>query len=739
MRFLFASVCLAIAVPTYAKDPAVTEGPDLTFERVYASPDLDGPSPRAAKLSPDGRYLTLLRNREDDRERYDLWAFDRQTNEWRMLVDSEKVGSGAELSEAEKMQRERERIGGLKGIVSYQWSDTGDAVLVPLDGDLFLASLDGKVTRLTETDEAELNPRLSPRGRSISFVRNRQLYVGTVGTEPVAITPKEGDTVLWGEAEFVAQEELDRLSGFWWSPNEQRIAVQRTDEAPVGIVTRASIGAMGTKVFDQRYPAAGTPNAEVRLFVMDPDGANRVEVPLGEDEFYLGRVDWSADGKTLYVQRLDRAQTKLDMLKVDPATGATFVLFTEYAAKGHWINLTDSYRILGDGSILWRSERDGYGHLYRFADGGWTQLTKGNWVVTDLVGVDEDAGLVYFKGTKDSVLAPQVYRASLIAASEPELLTDPDFANSANMDGKAQSLLVTRSSPSQPPQSYLADTDGKRITWIQENAINDDHPYAPFLASHAKPEYGTITAEDGQALHWKMLKPRMEPGKKYPVFFYHYGGPHVQRVDKAWGGALEQAIVDKGYIYFAIDNRGSYNRGVAFEKPIYRAMAGVEVADQKAGADFLKTLDFVDPAKIAIYGWSYGGYMTLAQLEADPGYYAVGIAGAPVTRWELYDTAYTERYMGTPQDESDAYSRSAVIADSVKIADPLLLVHGMADDNVVFENSSELIATMQQANVPFEMMLYPGQTHSVGGPKISPHLWNTIMGFLERHGVTPPE
>ena len=715
------------------------QGRQLTFEKVFGSPSLNGSSPRAVKLSPDGRYLTVLRNREDDKDRYDLWAFDRQTGEWRMLVDSEKVGSGAELSEAEKMQRERARIGTLKGIVTYQWSDTGDALLVPLDGDLYLAGLDGTVTRLTETEEGELNPTLSPKGEYISFVRDRQLYVGKVGEEPQPITPQEDETVLWGEAEFVVQEELDRMTGFWWSPDERRIAVQRTDEAPVGIVTRASIGATGTKVFDQRYPATGTPNAEVRLFVMDPDGKNRVEVPLGEEEFYLARVDWSADGKRMYVQRLDRAQSRLDMLTVDPATGKSQVLFTERAADDHWINLTDSYKIMKDGSILWRSERDGFGHLYRFADGKWTQLTKGNWVVTDLDGVDQDKGLVYFTANKDDVLATQAYRLSLANPSEIVRLTDPAYVNSVAMDGKAQTLLVSRNSTSQPTQSFIADTDGQRITWIEENALDAGHPYAPYVASHVTPEYGTLKAADGQVMYWRMLKPKMEPGKKYPVFFQHYGGPHVQVVTKGWGGALEQAIVDAGYIHFTIDNRGSYNRGVAFEKPIYRAMGTVEVEDQKVGAEYLKTLPFVDPAKIATYGWSYGGYMTLAMLEADPGLYAAGISGAPVTKWELYDTAYTERYMGTPQDEPEAYKVGAVIEDSVKITDPLLLIHGMADDNVVFENSSELIATMQGANVPFEMMLYPGQTHGVGGPKISPHLWYTIMNFLERHGVTPPE
>ncbi|MEL6529716.1 MAG: prolyl oligopeptidase family serine peptidase, partial [Pseudomonadota bacterium] len=314
-----------------------------------------------------------------------------------------------------------------------------------------------------------------------------------------------------------------------------------------------------------------------------------------------------------------------------------------------------------------------------------------------------------------------------------------DYTNSAVMDGAGKLLLVSRSNTDQPTQSYLAARNGVRITWVEENSLDEDHPYTPHLLSHVPPEYGTIEAEDGTELHYMMLKPQIEPGKQYPVFYYHYSGPGPQIVDKGWGGALAQAVVDKGYIYFALDNRGTANRGVDFEQPLYRAMGGVEVRDQKKGAEFLKTLDFVDPDKIALYGWSYGGYMTLKQLQADPGLYAAGVSGAPVTKWELYDTHYTERFMGDPREVQDAYDTASAIPDATKISDPLLLIHGMADDNVVFENSSELISVLQEGNVPFEMMLYPGYTHRVAGENISPHLWNTIFRFLEANGVTPPE
>ncbi|MXO64460.1 prolyl oligopeptidase family serine peptidase [Altererythrobacter endophyticus] len=714
------------------------ESGELTLERVFASPSLDGPSPRGLKLSPDGRYLTLLRNRDDDRQRYDLWGYDRETGKWQMLVDSEKLGSGRALSEAEKMQRERLRIGDLKGIVSYEWSEDGQSLLVPLEGDLYLAGIDGSVQRLTDTEESELNPALSERGNYVSFVRDGRLFVGALGEAAQPITPEEDGPVQWGVSEFVAQEEMDRHDGYWWSPTDQRIAVARVDETPVGIVTRTAIGATGTKTYQQRYPAAGTPNADVRLFVMNPDGDARVEVDLGPDrDIYLARVDWAPDGSALYVQRENREQTRLDMLKVDPATGKSQLLFSEQAREKSWINLSHDYRFLDDGSLIWWSERSGYGHLYRFADGEWQALTSGDWVVTSLDGVDQESGTVYFTGTLDDPLATQIYSLNLSDPAEISRLSDADYVNGAKMDDAGKTLIVGRSSGNQPKQYYLADGAGERLTWIEENVLDASHPYAPYLASHRSAQYGVIEAEDGTPLHYMMITPELEEGKKYPVFSQHYGGPHVQTVTKGWISPLAQKIVDEGYIYFALDNRGSANRGVDFESAIWHAMGSVEVADQKSGTELLKTLPFVDGSRIATYGWSYGGYMTLKMLEADPGLYAAGIAGAPVTRWELYDTHYTERYMGNPQRDGAAYELSSAIPDATGIADPMLLIHGMADDNVVFENSSELIGVLQADAVPFEMMLYPGKTHAVKGPRISVHVWETIFNFLKDKGVAP--
>ncbi|WP_311269789.1 S9 family peptidase [Sphingobium sp. WCS2017Hpa-17] len=727
------ALLLTSAIPAVAQDR-------LTLERVFASPDLAGPQPRALKLSPDGSLVTLLKPRADEKERLDLWAIDSKTGAERMLVDSKKTGSGADLSEAEKMQRERDRsVAGSTGITSYDWSPDGKSILVPVDGDLYLAGLDGKVTRLTDTPDGELNGVVSPKGGYVSFVRGGNLFTQPIGGKERQLTQGASDTLSWGTAEFVAQEEMDRRTGYWWSPDDARIAVARVDESPVGIVTRTAIGGEGTKVYQQRYPAAGTPNAIVDLFVIKPDGSGQVQVDLGTDKnIYLARVDWSKDGKTLYVQRESRDQKRLDLLAVDPATGKAKVALTE-AAKS-WINLSNNFHALADGSFLWWSEKSGHGHLYRVSGTQWTALTSGDWEVRDVVGVDEAKGLVYFTGNRETPLEQQLYVTSLGKPGQARALTEKGCWNDAVMDGAATKVVVTRQNTDQPKQVYLADNGGKQLQWLSQNALTGNHPYTPYVAGHVKTTFGTVKAADGTTLYTKIMTPNMEPGKRYPVFMIHYGGPGGGRqVTNTWSGALNQYLVDRGWIVFAIDNRGTPDRGKAFEDHIYHAMGTVEVDDQLKGVEWLKAQPFVDPKRIATYGWSYGGYMSLKLLEKAPGVFAAAVAGAPVTKWQLYDTHYTERYLGQPQAKDSAYPASGAVDEAVKITDPLLLIHGMSDDNVVFDNATALMAKMQGAAVPFEMMAYPGQTHRVGGPGISVHLWKTIEHFLAEQAGGPAE
>ena len=719
---------VVISTPALSDEPAPQK---LTLERVFTSPNLGGVTPRALKLSPDGKLLTSLRPRDDDRERFDLWAVDTETNDARMLVDSTKFGGG-ELSEAEKMQRERARIGGSKGIVAYDWAADSKSLLVPLDGDVYLANLDGSTRRLTTTPQGDLDATISPKGGFVSFVRDQNFYVTDLanGSER-RLTRDGGGTLSWGLAEFVAQEEMDRIKGAWWSPDDARIVVARVDESGVAIVSRAAIGADGTKVFDQRYPRAGAANAKVQLFVMRNDGTGLARVDLGSnDDIYLARVDWAADGKALYVQRQSRDQKTLDLLRIDPTTGASTIVFTERAKT--WLNLHENFRALADGSILWSSERDGFSHLYRWNTGKWTQLTSGKWNVRNVAAVDTAGGRVIFTGYRETPTQQGVYSVPL-AGGAVTMLSEAGWWNNATANRDATRMIVTRSSPVQPEQTYLADAEGKRVQWIEENRVEGSHPYAPYRAAHVRPEFGTLKAADGSVLHYKLLKPALAEGQRAPVFVQVYGGPGAGRqVTEAWGGAIQQYLVQQGWVVFSVDGRGTPDRGKAFEDQIYRSMSGVEVKDQLAGVEWLKSQSFVDPKRIAVYGWSYGGYMTLRLLESAPGVFAAGVSGAPVTKWELYDTHYTERYMGMPQDAGGAYAKANPLTYTDKITDPLLLIHGMADDNVVFEHSTALMAKLQAGAKQFETMVYPGQTHRVAGPGVSVHLWRTILNFLDR-------
>jgi dipeptidyl-peptidase-4 len=685
MRIAF---CCLIAASLAA--PA-TAG-DLPLERVFSSPSLSGPTPREPKLSPDGRFVTLLKGRPDDKDRFDLWAIDTASGAARMLVDSQKIGSGGPISEEEKMRRERARIAGTKGITEYGWAPDSKSILVPIDGDLYLATLDGNVRRLTDTPATEIDAKVSETGRYLSFLRDQNLVVkdAASGAER-ALTSDGGKTLSWGAAEFVAQEELGRDTGYWWSPDDRLIAVARVDESPVAIVKRAAIGASGTELIEQRYPSAGTRNAIVDLYLMTPDGQSRVKADLGSDpDYYLARVDWSKDGRSLFVQRLSRDQKRLDMLRIDPATGRSTLLFSETSPT--WVNLTENFRPLKDGSLIWSSERSGFAHLYRWNAGKWIQLTRGDWAVEKIAGIDEAAKRVYFTGTLETPLEQQLYWVRYDRPGAPVRVTETGWSNSAVMDKGATHALITRSSPRQPPQTFLADAAGKRLAWVEENALTASHPYAPYLDSHVVPTFGSITGPDGSKLYYRMLAPKLQPGRRYPVYLYVYGGPHGQEVTDAWYRQLplHEALVDKGWIVFSIDNRGTNRRGTKFEGAVYRSMGDAEVQDQLAGVAWLKQQPFVDPAKIAVQGWSYGGYMVLKLLEKAPGVFAAGVAVAPVTKWELYDTAYTERYLGNPSIDPQPYASSNALADAVKIRDPLLLIHGMSDDNVVFQNSTEL-------------------------------------------------
>ena len=613
---------------------------------------------------------------------------------------------------------------------------------MPLEGDLYLADLNGGVRRLTNTPDSELDATVSRAGRYVPYVKDQNLHVlplGGGGGER-ALTSGGGGPISWGVAEFVAQEEMARFRGHWWAPNDARIAVARVDESKVEVATRAAIGAEKTTTFEQRYPRAGTPNAIVDLYLMNPDGSGQVKADLGDNpDVYLARVDWTPDSSAVIVQRQSRDQKRLDVLRVDAATGRSTVLFNERSPT--WINLHNDLRVLGDGSLIWASERSGFQHLYRWNKGRFTQLTHGDWATDSLVGVDEQAGRLFFLGFMDDSTERHLYAIDYRRkGANPVRLTVPGTSNNAVMDEVGRHALITSTSPAQPHQVYLANAAGQRLAWIEQNAVTGSHPWAPYAAGAAQPRYGRLKAADGKTDldYFLLLPPGLKPGERAPVFFNVYGGPSSRDVEKGFVKPLDHYLAQQGWIVFEVANRGEEGRGTAFQKPAYRALGGVEVDDQLAALKWLKAQPFVDPDRIGVYGWSYGGYMVLKLLEAAPGAFTAGVAGAPVTRWELYDTHYTERYMGNPITDPEPYRKASALEDAEKIADPLLIVHGMADDNVLFENTTALMARLQEAKRPFEVMVYPGRTHRIAEGAPAVHLWQTIERFFNREVKNKP-
>lgn len=713
----------------------------LTPERLFTDPDLNGPRPRGVQLAPDGATVSYLKGRPDDQDFLDLWAVDAQGGAPYRLVDAAQLGTpGRTLSEAEKGRRERQRIS-QRGVVDYAWSEDGRALLVPVDGDLFLVDRrTRRPRRLTETPGDEIDAKVSPKGGYVSYVREQNLYVLPLadGAER-ALTTDGAGTLSWAVAEFVAQEEMDRSTGYWWSPDETRIALTRVDESGVDEIQRLDLGPQGTTIATQRYPRAGRPNAAVQLFVAEVASGRRTAVDLGADQdIYLARVAWSHDGRTLYVQRESRDQRRLDLLACAPDSGACRVLLSE--TSPHWIELSDDFRPLADGRFLWSSERSGFRHLYLYAADGRLirPLTGGEWPVSALLGVDERRQLAFFLASKDTPLEKQVYRVSYARLRAPEPLTRGAGNWDASFADSGRSFVGTYSDPATPKQTAWYDAAGKRLRWIEENRLDAKHPYFPFLDHHRAPQYGTLAAEDGTPLYWSLATPPgFDPQQRYPAIVLVYGGPHVQTVKKEWGPLTDQLYLAAGYLVFRLDNRGSDNRSVAFKTAIDRRLGVVEVQDQLAGVRYLRSLPYVDPRRIGFQGWSYGGFMTLRMLTEPGAGIRAGAAGGPPTDFALYDTHYTERYLGTPADNPEGYRGTDILPRLPDLSGRLLLLHGMADDNVLFANSTRLMEALQQRGVVFDLMDYPGQRHGVRGNAKQLQLWRTYLDFFGRELRAP--
>lgn len=709
----------------------------LTVERLYASPALAGSSPRGLTLSPDGQRVTYLAGRVDDQYLYDLWQMDVATGEQDILLNADRLKSG-ELSDEEKARRERQRIYG-QGIMEYFWADDSQAILIPASGALYYYSLaDAKVEVLPTGEGFITDARLSPKGHFVSFVREQNLYVLNLETRQLtALTQDGGGAIKNAMAEFVAQEEMDRMTGYWWAPDESAIAFTRIDESAVELVTRNEIYADGIKLTEQRYPYAGKNNVSIELGVVNIEDNNVRWIDIGQTpDSYLPRVKWLPDSQHVSFQWQSRDQQTLD-LRIAALNGSAAPTTVIKERSKAWVNLNNDLHFLKQQpQLVWASERDGFNHLYLFDLQGQLikQLTKGAWAVDEVEYVDEQAGWVYFTGRKTSVIEKHLYRVPLTGGEIEQIsrragMHGPVFADNQPI------YLDYFNSLAQPPQVSLHGAKGERLAWVEQNNVDESHPLYPFFGQWQLPEFGQIKAQDGQALQYRLFKPTgFDATQQYPVVVRVYGGPHAQLVVNSWSEQdyFTQYLLQQGFIVFQLDNRGSAHRGTQFEHVIYKQLGQAEVDDQKAGVDYLRSLNYVDGDNIAIYGHSYGGYMALMSLFKAPTHFKAAIAGAPVTDWALYDTHYTERYLSHPGSNAKGYEASSVLPYVKDYQSGLLMYHGMADDNVLFENSTRVYKALQDEGKLFQMIDYPGSKHSMRGEKVRTHLYRSLADFLDK-------
>ena len=669
----------------------------LTPELVARVPRPGMTAPGAIAYSPDGSYVTYLYSERGELAR-DLWRLHLKSGrreKW--LTPPDDGVSEANVSLEEALRRERQRIQ-TTGITDYAWAEDANVVVLPIR-DTVYAWRDGTLTKLV--DDAT-DPRLSNDGRRLFFIRDGEVwYLDEQGTRPLTSGSEPG--VTNGLAEFIAQEELGRHHGFWPSPDGTLVAFERADERRIPVYPIVHQATDKPEVEEHRYPFPGAANVLVKLGVVSMTGAV-AWLDLGPDgDLYLARVDWHPDGR-LFVQLLSRDQKRLELKSFEPVQWSPRTLLVEESTA--WVNLHDDLRFVKEtGEFTWSSERSGYRHLsLHRPDGSLVrELTRGEWPVDGVRGIDGKRREMYFAAWIDTPVERHLYRVSLDGGDPVRITTEPGM-HDAVVARDGSSFVDLFDSRTQPPSCVLRKPDGTPI-W----ALNDPPSIELDLPA---PELHEFTTADGATLHAAVYRPATKAGAGLIVDVY--GGPHFQAVTDSWGLTVNlraQLLAAHGFVVMQVDNRGSARRGVAFESAIAHKLGDIEIRDQLDAVRWLRGQGLADPTRVGIYGWSYGGYMAAMAMVKAPDVFTVGVAGAPVTSWDGYDTGYTERYMGTPESNPDGYRASSVMTYVERLRGKLMLVHGLLDENVHFRHSARLMQALIDAQKAFDVMLYPNERH----------------------------
>ncbi len=677
--------------------------------------------PVKPRFTPDGSALLILQAPPGSVSR-SLWRVDLESGERRLLAAPDDA---TRYSRDEELRRERQRERGA-GITDYQLADDG-TVLVVLGGRLLI----GDVARPLAPLDAPVgvqDARLAPDGRHVAVVSGGDLYVvASGGGTPRRLTDDAAPAVFNGLAEYIAGEELGRQLGAWWSADGTALAFAHVDERSVPSYPIPHLVGDGVEVEAHRYPFAGGPNAAVSLRVARPAGGRSTEVDLGmRRDDYLARVVAEPGGGWL-VAVLPRAQRSLHWLRVG-LDGSARELWVERSDP--WLNLDDDTRVLSDGTILRSTERTGFRHLeLRTADGGFErQLTGGDWVVTSVVGVDEQRGEVLALTTRAGVLERHL-DAIPLDGGDPRRLTDEPGWHAVAVSADGRRWVDTWSSLERAPAVVMRSRDGAAAITIHAPSETAES------AGLTPPELLEVCAADGTTtLQAALYRPEPDGSRPPPLVVWVYGGPHSQKVANDWSLTVEmhrQLLRSAGFAVLVVDNRGTANRGLAFESAIHREMGRIEVADQAAAVRQLANRGEIDGARAGITGGSYGGYMTLLAMMREPDLFRAGVASAPVTDWRLYDTAYTERYMDTPEANPDGYRDASLLTQARSLTGRALVMHGLIDENVHFRHTAQLLAALSDAERDVDLVVFPAERHGERGDAARRQRQRRALSFLE--------
>lgn len=576
----------------------------------------------------------------------------------------------------------------------------------------------------------------SPDGSKVAFVRDNNIFIKdfSAGVEKEYQITFNGkiNEIINGATDWVYEEEFEFSKAFFWSPDGNSVAFYRFDESKVREYQLTYYGELYPEQYKYKYPKAGESNSILTISIYNLNTKITTPVDIGkETDIYIPRIKWTEDPNTLALYRMNRHQNKLELLLADAGSGMTRVIYSE--TNKYYIEINDNWYFLKDKmNFILTSEKNGYRHIYVYNMKGeeMLQLTKGSWDVIGIHGVDEKNGILYYTSSETSPLDRDIYCIGLDGKNKTRLTTGAGI-NSPEFSKTFSYYVGRRSDMNTPPYIAVYKSDGQEIRMLQDNAKLKENMVA---YNFSRAEFFKFTTSDSIELNGWMLKPPdFDPLKKYPVLFTIYGGPGSQTVTNSWGtvSSWNQLWAQNGILVVSVDNRGTGNRGEEFKKCTYLQLGKYETLDQIEAAKYLGTLPYVDKTRIGMWGWSFGGYLTLSCLTKGADYFSFGIAVAPVTNWKYYDNIYTERYMRTPQENPDGYEQNSPINHTDKIRGKLLLIHGMADDNVHTQNSYDFMTAMVAADKQFESQFYPNSNHGIySGKNTSYHLNKRMTDFI---------